>query len=99
MYNKCLERNLIKEVGCQPEWINSVKPTNETSCTREQIRSYLWRMLQITYMGQKTIFLKFGCKRPCEYFEYKVNCLLFFKLGLQRNCHWVVSQLLLTLNL
>ena len=27
----------------------------------------------VTYMGQKTLFLRFGCARPCEYYEFKVN--------------------------
>ena len=74
VYNNCLERNLIKEVGCQPSWVDRIKVTNETSCNRKQIGKYLWRMLSLTYMGQKMVFLTYGCKRPCEYYEYKVGC-------------------------
>ena len=71
-YQKCIEENVIKEIGCQPSWVKSTKTKNET-CPREKITKYLWRLTQVTYAGQKTIFLKYGCQRPCEYYEYKVN--------------------------
>ena len=30
-------------------------------------------MLKVSSLGQKSIFLIFGCKRPCEYYEFKVD--------------------------
>ena len=66
------DEKVIKEIGCQPSWVDSTKTINET-CQREKIRKYLWRLIQVTYMSQKTIFRKYGCQRPCEYYEYKVN--------------------------
>ena len=72
VYQKCIEEKLIKEIGCQPSWVDTTKTKNET-CQRAKIKKYFWKLTEVTYMGQKTIFLKYGCQRPCEYYEYKVN--------------------------
>ena len=70
-YQECLEKEMINKVGCQPSWLDISKSTNKT-CTRDQMLIYLRDMLAINSGGRKTIFLKYGCQRPCEYFEYKV---------------------------
>ena len=30
-------------------------------------------MSKATYLGQKSIHILYGCKRPCVYYEYKVE--------------------------
>ena len=73
-YQTCMERKIKSNIGCQPSWLDSTNPTNET-CTQKQIRVYLMEMIRASFLGQKSIFMIFGCKKPCEYFEFKVKLI------------------------
>ena len=70
---------MTDKIGCHPSWldINTNSTTNKT-CTREKLGKYLWNMAQVNYMGPKTIFMKYGCLKPCEFFEFKVDHSLNF---------------------
>ena len=35
-------------------------------------------MAAVNYFGPKTILLKYGCLRPCEFYEFKVTILETF---------------------
>ena len=78
VYHKCLERKLTDKSGCQPAWLDITKSTTNKTCTREKLRKYLWNMAAVNYFGPKTILLKYGCLRPCEFYEFKVTILETF---------------------
>ena len=35
-------------------------------------------MAQLNYMGPKTIFMMYGCLKPCDFYEFKVDHSLTF---------------------
>ena len=67
----------MNKIDCRPFWVNFSKHTNAT-CSRGKLRKYLVEMLKATNMDQKSLFHYYGCQRPCEYYEFKVDHSLNF---------------------
>ena len=62
----------MNKIDCRPLWVDISKRTNAT-CSRGKLRKYLAEMFKATYMDQKSLFHYYGCQRPCEYYEFKVD--------------------------
>ena len=84
-FGHCVERSLIRKVGCQPPWSRVVVENVSVCDNKTLVAKYRNMYFQFGSLEREDLIKHTNCFLPCSYMEYKVSSKSLTLLILSNN--------------